>query len=117
VNPSARARRRILTSRIPIRFMAEGSEGVGHLKNVSRAGLCARSADLPRPGVAIALQFEVPTTGALINLRGEVRWSSDRLGGAAGQSGFGVMLHEPTPEFSAFFRWAVEQLEKEDEQT
>ena len=96
--------------------MAEGSEGVGHLKNVSRSGLCVRSDDLPRPGVPIALQLELPTTGALVNLRGEVRWSSDRLGGAAAQSGFGVMLHEPTPEFSAFFRWAVEQLEKEDGQ-
>jgi hypothetical protein len=116
VNPPARARRRILTARIPIRFVAEGSDGVGHLKNVSRAGICVRSEDLPRPGVAIALQFEVPTTGALVNLRGKVRWSSDRLGGAAAQSEFGVTLHEPTPEFSAFFRQAVEQLEKEGEQ-
>ena len=96
--------------------MAEGSEGVGHLKNISRAGLCLRSADLPRPGVAIALQFELPTTGTLVNLRGEVRWSSDRLGGADAQPGFGVMLHEPAPQFSEFFRWAIEQLEKEDEQ-
>jgi hypothetical protein len=116
VNASARARRRILTSRIPIRFMSEGSEGVGHLKNVSRAGMCVRSADLPRPGVPIALQFEVPTTGTLVNLRGEVRWSSDRLGADTSQSGFGVLLHEPPPEFREFLRWALEQLEKEDEQ-
>ena len=40
--------------------MAEGSEGVGHLKNVSRSGMFVRSDDLPRPGVAIALQFEAP---------------------------------------------------------
>ena len=96
--------------------MAEGSEGIGHLKNVSRAGLSVRSADLPRPGVAIALQFEVPATGVLVNLRGEVCWSSDRLGSETSQAGFGVMLHEPSPQFSDFFRWAVEQLEKEDEQ-
>ena len=96
--------------------MAEGSEGVGHLKNVSRSGMCVRSADLPRPGVTIALQFEAPTTGALVNLRGEVRWSSDRLGADTSQSGFGVLLHETPPEFREFFRWAIEQLEKEDEQ-
>ena len=96
--------------------MAEGTEGVGHLKNVSRAGICVRSADLPRPGVAIALQFELPTTGALVNLRGEVRWSSDRLGSVGTQSG---LRRDPAraaaavPEF--FLRWAIEQVEKEDE--
>jgi hypothetical protein len=97
--------------------MAEGGEGVGHLKNVSRAGLCVRSADLPRPGVAIALQFEAPTTGALVNLRGQVRWSSEHLGASdTSQAGFGVLLHEPPPQYREFFRWAVEQVEKEDEQ-
>jgi hypothetical protein len=96
--------------------MAEGTEGVGHLKNVSRAGLFVRSADLPRPGVPIALQFEAPTTGSLVNLRGEVRWNSDGLDTVAAQSGFGVMLHEPSLEFTEFFRWAVEQVAKEDEQ-
>jgi len=97
--------------------MAEGTEGVGHLKNVSRAGMCVRSADLPRPGVAIALQFEVPPTGQLVDLRGEVRWSSDRLGTDTSQSGFGVMVHEPPQEFREFLGWALEQLEKEDEQS
>jgi hypothetical protein len=96
--------------------MAEGTEGVGHLKNVSRAGLFVRSADLPRPGVPIALQFEMPATGALVNLRGEVRWNTEGLGAAVPQSGFGVMLLEPSREFAEFFRWAVEQIEKEDEQ-
>ena len=96
--------------------MAEGSEGVGHLKNVSRAGLCVRSVDLPRPGVAIAVQFEAPSTGELVNLRGEVRWSSDRLGPDTSQSRFGVLLHEPSVEFRDFVRWALEQAEKEDGQ-
>jgi hypothetical protein len=116
VNSSARARRRILTSRIPVRFMAEGSEGVGHLKNVSRAGLFVRSSDLPRPGAPIALQFEAPATGEMVNLRGEVRWNTDGLMHANVQSGFGVLLFEPSREFGDFFRWAVEQLEKEGEQ-
>ena len=96
--------------------MAEGTEGVGHLKNVSRTGLFVRSSDLPRPGVPIALQLETPTTGALVNLRGEVRWNSDGLGSATAQSGFGVMLHEPPLEFTAFFRWAVEQVEKNEDE-
>lgn len=95
--------------------MAEGTEGLGHLKNVSRSGICVRSSDLPRPGVAIALQFELPTTGDLVDLRGDVRWSSDRLGSAGTQSAFGVNLHEPPPQFRLFLRWAIEQAEKEDE--
>ena len=80
VNASARARRRVLTSRIPIRFMAEGTEGVGHLKNVSRAGMFVRSNDLPRPECSIAIQFDAPETGVSINLRGEVRWTTDGNG-------------------------------------
>jgi hypothetical protein len=117
VNASARARRRIVTSRIPIRFMAEGVEGVGHLKNVSRAGLFVRTVDLPRPGAPVALQFESPSTGSLVNLRGEVRWSTDGLGAPTLQAGFGVLVHEPPRDFAEFLRWALEQAEKEDGQT
>lgn len=92
--------------------MAEGTEGVGHLKNVSRAGLFVRSNDLPRPESAIALQFETPGTGISINLRGEVRWTTDGSGSADPAPGFGVQIHEPSIAFAEFFRWAVEQLEK-----
>jgi Tfp pilus assembly protein PilZ len=117
VNASARARRRVLTSKIPVRFMAEGAEGVGHLKNVSRAGLFVRSNDLPRPEAAISLQLEIPGTNTLINLRGEVRWTTDGSGSTAdGSPGFGVQLLEPSREFGDFFRWAVEQLEKPDQE-
>lgn len=93
--------------------MAEGTEGVGHLKNVSRAGMFVRSNDLPRPECSIAIQFDAPETGVSINLRGEVRWTTDGNGLAAGP-GFGIQLHEPPREFTDFFRWAVEQGEKED---
>ena len=93
--------------------MAEGAEGVGHLKNVSRAGMFVRSSDLPRPESAIAIQFEAPETGASINLRGEVRWTTDGHGISAGP-GFGVQLHEPSREFVDFLRWAIEQGEKEE---
>ncbi|HKC51280.1 MAG TPA: PilZ domain-containing protein [Myxococcota bacterium] len=111
----------MLTSRIPVRFMAEGVEGVGQLKNLSRAGLFVRSNDLPRPEAAISLQLDVPGTGASLNLRGEVRWTtdgtdaSDGSGDSDASSGFGVQLLEPSPEFSELFRWAVEQLEKPDQ--
>jgi len=115
VDASARARRRVLTSRIPIRFMAEGAEGVGHLKNVSRAGMFVRSNDLPRPESPITLQFDMPHSGTTINLRGEVRWSSDGQGSVDPAPGFGVQLLEPPREFQEFFRWAVEQFEKKDE--
>jgi len=117
VDASARARRRVLTSRIPIRFLAEGSEGVGHLKNVSRAGLFVRSNELPRPESPITLQFEMPHTGTAINLRGEVRWTSEGQGSVDPSPGFGVQILEPPREFQEFFRWAVEQLEKPDEPT
>lgn len=97
--------------------MAEGVEGVGHLKNVSRAGVFVRTADLPRPGAPVALQFESPPTGGMVNLRGEVRWSTDGLGAQTLHSGFGVLLHEPPREFSAFLSWALEQAEKEEGQS
>jgi hypothetical protein len=105
----------VLTSRIPIRFMAEGAEGVGHVKNVSRAGLFVRSNDLPRPESAIALQFETPSTGESINLRGEVRWTTDGQGSVDPSPGFGVQLHEAPRAFLEFFRWALEQLEKPED--
>jgi PilZ domain-containing protein len=117
VNASARARRRVLTSRIPIRFVAEGSEGVGHLKNVSRAGLLVRSNDLPRPECPITIAFENPATGQSINLRGEVRWTFDGQGSPDPSPAFGVQIHEPSREFTEFFRWAVEQLEKSESES
>ena len=94
--------------------MTEGAEGIGHLKNVSRAGMFVRSNDLPRPEASIAIQFDAPETGVSINLRGEVRWTTDGHGGIAAGPGFGVQLHEPPREFNDFFRWAVEQGEKEE---
>jgi len=97
--------------------MAEGAEGVGSLKNVSRAGLFVRSNDLPRPQATITLQLEVPGDGTAFTLRGEVRWTSDGSGSADPAPGFGVQIYEPTREFADFFRWAVEQLEKPDPET
>jgi PilZ domain-containing protein len=106
----------VVTSRIAVRFMAEGAEGLGHLKNVSRAGMFVRSNDLPRPECTITIQFDNPT-GGTVNLRGEVRWTTDGQGAVDRSPGFGVQILEPPREFAEFFRWAVEQLEKKDEPT
>lgn len=94
--------------------MAEGAEGVGQLKNVSRGGLFVRSNDLPRPEAGVSLQLENPATGTSLNLRGEVRWTTDGSGSADPSPGFGVQIHEASREFADFFRWAVEQLEKSE---
>ena len=54
-------------------------------ERVSRAGLFVRSADLPRPGVPIALQFEAPTSGRAGEpaRRGALEHRRARLGDAA----------------------------------
>lgn len=85
---------------ITVRFVAEGSEGVGALRDVSRQGLFVHARDIPRQGAIVALQFEGPT-GKLVDLRGEVRWS------ARDSDGFGVRLHEPPKEYRDFVGWAL----------
>ena len=111
---SARIRRRFLVERIPVRFVAEGAESVGYLKNVSRAGLFIRSEDLPRPGCPLAVQFESPE-GGLVNLLGEARWRTSDLMNPDVPPGFGVQIHEPPRPYRDFFLWAAEQAEKEPE--
>jgi len=111
---TGRARPRLRIPRISVRFVAEGVESVGHLHDVSRQGLYVRAVDLPRPGAVIALQFESPM-GKLIDVRGEVRWSSKRSGGDADPDGFGVRLHEPPAPFRDFVTWVLSQCEKHDE--
>jgi hypothetical protein len=94
--------------RIPVRFVADGVEGLGQLADASRAGLFVRSSELPRTGSAVAVQFRSPT-GVLVDLRGEVRWTTQGLAPAAGSPGFGVQLHEPSREYREFVLWAVGQ--------
>jgi hypothetical protein len=111
VSTPARARRRIQVARIPVRFMAEGAESIGQLKNVSRAGVFVSASDLPRAGAPVALQFESPG-GEAVNLRGEVRWISQGAPDSHVPTGFGVLLREPPREYRAFFLWALDQAEK-----
>jgi hypothetical protein len=98
---------------IPVRFLAEGEECVGELRNISRAGLFVRSGDLPRPGAQVALQFQSPL-GPVVDLRGEVRWSTHGLATGDLPEGFGVRIVEPPQAYREFFGWALAQVEKED---
>jgi len=96
-----------------VRFFSQGTESTGELESVSRAGLFVRSTDLPRPGVVIAVQFESPA-GPLVDVRGEVRWSTQGVANANAPEGFGVILHEPPRVFRDFYAWVQAQDEKED---
>ncbi len=96
-----------------MRFLAQGQESVGTLENVSRAGVRIRSAEVPRPGVLVALTFESPN-GGLVDARGEVRWNTRGLASSRTPDGFGVRLHEPPREFRAFFQWACAQCDEDE---
>ncbi len=108
-------RRRFQIRRIQVRFVAEGAEGLGHLKNISKAGVFIRSEEVPRSGASLAIQFDAPD-GTLINLRGEVRWRTLDLMNPNVPPGFGVQLHEPSQPYREFFLWAAEQAEKEEDE-
>jgi hypothetical protein len=112
VTSAARARQRIRIPRISVRFVAEGVEALGHLQNVSRAGLFVRATDLPRPGVVVAMQFRSPV-GSLVDLRGEVRWTTAGHQARELEPGFGVLLQEPPREYREFFLWALAQGKEE----
>ncbi len=60
----------------------------------------------------VALQFRSPT-GTLVDVRGEVRWTTAGLDAPNVRPGFGVLLHEPARQFVDFFRWVIGQLEAE----
>jgi hypothetical protein len=105
-------RQRIHVDLITVRYLAEGQEGIGHLRNVSRAGVFIRALELPSEGAAVALQFRTPD-GDLVDLRGEVCWTHPGAVDADGTPGFGVRLHEPPREYREFFRWVLRRAELE----
>ena len=109
---SARARRRLTIAKVQIRFLTDGLEAVGEIRNVSRAGLFVASSDLPRPGTITALQFQ-PPCGRLVDLRGEVRWNTQGLVSPSIPAGFGVLLYEPPRAYREFYLWAVDEAEEE----
>ena len=87
-------------------------EALGHLQNVSRAGMFVRTADLPRAGTVVAIQFRSPV-GSLVDLRGEVRWTTAEHPARELEPGFGVVLREPPREYREFFLWAIAQGKEE----
>jgi hypothetical protein len=112
VSSSARVRQRIHVDLITVRYLAEGKEAIGHLKNVSRAGVFVRAVELPSKGAAVALQFRAPD-GSLVDLRGEVCWTSEEVLDGAESPGFGVRLHEPPQAYRKFFVWVLKRAEQE----
>ena len=95
-----------------MRFVAEGSESTGVLRDVSRQGVYIRSSQIPRPGAVIAVQFE-GGDGRLIDARGQVRWNVSPRGDKP--SGFGVIVHEPSQRFRDFVDWALAISSEKDE--
>jgi hypothetical protein len=112
VSDSARVRQRIRVDLIPVRFMAGGREAIGHLKNVSRAGIFIRAQELPAPGAAVSLQFRSPN-GDLVDARGEVCWTTDGLLDPDAPRGFGIRLHEPPRQYWEFLRWVLTQADQD----
>ncbi|MFQ5513569.1 MAG: PilZ domain-containing protein [Myxococcota bacterium] len=114
MSTTARARQRINIDPLRVRFLAEGHEGVGLLTDISRTGLFIRSQELARAGAVVALQFRAPT-GELIDLRGEVRWSTEGETDANGsEAGFGVLVYEAPLPYREFFLWAQRKADKDD---
>lgn len=112
MSSASRVRARVPIPEISVRFAADGTESVGQLENLTRTGVFIRTAELPRPGAAVALQF-LDSEGELVDLRGQVRWNTRGLSSAAAASGFGVLLHEPPPEYLRFFDWVFRQAQED----
>jgi hypothetical protein len=113
VERSARVRSRLELSDIRVRYVTETAEAVGQLANVSRAGLFVRTREIPRLGAVVAIQFKSPV-GALIDARGDVRWTTCLSDTPDGSQGFGVALHEPGRAFREFMSWLDEQSKPDD---
>ena len=104
MNETRRRRTRVSGREIAVRYVADGTEAVGHVKNVSRAGVFVVTDDLPRAGAVISLQLNAPD-GSLVDVRGEVRWTTDGIEMPDAITGFGVLIQEPPPDYLELFAW------------
>jgi hypothetical protein len=111
----ARARQRLKIDPVRVRFLAEGQEAVGRLTEVSRAGVFVEADEFPRPGAVVAFQFRVPS-GELVDVRGEVRWSTQGLAGSNNHRGFGIMVHEAPLAFREFVSWIQNGADEADKE-
>ena len=110
---SARVRSRLELSDIRVRYVTETAEAVGQLANVSKAGLFVRTREIPSLGAVVAIQFKSPL-GALVDARGDVRWTTRLSDSPEASQGFGVALHEPGRAFREFMSWLDEQARAEE---
>ena len=108
---SARARQRITVAPLRVRFLAEGLDATGEITEVSRTGVFIQTDEIPRPGAVVAVQFWAPS-GDLVDLRGEVRWSTKGLASAEELRGFGVLVYEAPQPYREFYLWAQSQKEE-----
>ncbi len=93
--------------------MSEGIEAVGRVSEVSRAGLFIESDEFPRPGAVIAVQFHTEN-GELVDLRGEVRWTTQGAAHGSETEGFGMLVHEAPLAYRDFFVQARDDSKKDD---
>ena len=109
----ARARQRLIIPGLRVRFISEGIEAVGRISEVSRAGLFIESDEFPRPGAVIAVQFHTES-GELVDLRGEVRWTTQGAAHGSETEGFGMLVHEAPLAYRDFFVQTLDDPEKDD---
>ena len=88
--------------RIRAAFEAGELRGVGHVKNVSKAGLFLRSDVLPAPGSEIRILFH-DRRGDKIELYGSVCWTTAQLADPLARPGFGVQITDGGTAFRAFY--------------
>ncbi len=86
-------------------------EATGELMAISRAGMFVHTDEIPRPGAVVAIQFRTQA-GDQVDVRGVVRWNTEKVVNPEVPCGFGVLVHEPPPEWREFFLSAQSEQEK-----
>ena len=100
--PSERRKLRRIMKRIPAAFESASIRSRGHIKNVTKAGVFVRCEELPKQGEQVRVVFH-DRNGSKVEIRGEVRWTTDQLSRAADKAGFGMVIDVPSAEFLEFF--------------
>jgi hypothetical protein len=99
-----RRRLRKNSPRIPVAFQVAGLRGKGYIKNVSRAGLFIRSAELPPRRDPVDVVF-ADGGGRMIRLKGTVRWTTAEVTAPRPITpGFGMHIEDPSAQYLEFFQ-------------
>jgi hypothetical protein len=99
---SERRKLRRIVKRIPAAFEAGRIRSRGHIKNVTKVGLFVRCEELPTTGEKVRVVFH-DRNGCKVEVRGEVRWTTEQLRERTPKPGFGVHIDTPSPEFLDFY--------------